>query len=56
MGGRDKAFVALGGKTLLARTIARAKPQAGELLLNANGDAGRFAQFGLPVIEDRIAG
>ena len=56
MGGVDKAFATLGGETLLARTIARAKPQVAELLINANGDSARFSQFGLPVLADRVEG
>ena len=46
----------LGGETLLARVIARLKPQVGEIVLNANGDPGRFAEFGLPVVADTVAG
>jgi molybdopterin-guanine dinucleotide biosynthesis protein A len=56
MGGTDKAFVKLGGETLIARTIARARPQVGELLINANGDLSRFAKFGVPVFSDSIDG
>ena len=56
MGGADKAFLKLGGETLIERSIARAKPQVDELLINANGDLVRFASFGLPVIEDAIGG
>jgi molybdopterin-guanine dinucleotide biosynthesis protein A len=56
MGGADKAFLTLGGETLLARTIARAEPQIGELLINANGDLARYGGFGWPVIADRIGG
>jgi molybdopterin-guanine dinucleotide biosynthesis protein A len=56
MGGTDKAFLTLGSQTLLVRTINRAKPQVGELLINANGDPARFAGFGLPVIADSIGG
>jgi molybdopterin-guanine dinucleotide biosynthesis protein A len=56
MGGADKAFLTLGGETLIQRTIARAKPQVGELLISANGDPSRFADFGLPVIADSIGG
>jgi molybdopterin-guanine dinucleotide biosynthesis protein A len=52
----DKALVRLRGVTLLERTIERAAPQVGELLLNANGDPARFAGFGLPVIADEIEG
>jgi len=56
MGGGDKALIKLGGDTLLARAIARAKPQVQDLILNANGDPARFAAYGLPVIADRVQG
>jgi len=38
MSGRNKAEIELAGQTLLARAIARAKPQVGRLLLSANRD------------------
>ncbi|MBM3492319.1 MAG: molybdenum cofactor guanylyltransferase MobA [Alphaproteobacteria bacterium] len=56
MGGGDKALRLLAGRPMLAHVIARAGPQISELALNANGDAGRFAGFGLPVIADSVAG
>jgi molybdopterin-guanine dinucleotide biosynthesis protein A len=56
MGGGDKCLRELGGKTLLARTIERVQPQVKTLVLNANGDTGRFAEYGLPVIPDVIEG
>lgn len=56
MGGGDKPLVAVGGQTLLERTIARLRPQVGELLLNANGDPARFAGFGLEVAADVVDG
>jgi molybdopterin-guanine dinucleotide biosynthesis protein A len=54
MGGGDKPMRRIGGRTILARVIARLKPQCGELILNANGDPARFAEFGLPVIADNV--
>jgi len=54
MGGRDKAEIELAGQTLLARTVARARPQVGRLLLNANRDPAQFARYGLPVLPDTI--
>ena len=54
MGGRDKAEIELAGQTLLARTIARARPQVGRLLLNANRDPASFSRYGLPVLPDTI--
>ena len=56
MGGGDKALLALGGRTILDHVIERARPQVSQLALNANGDAARFAGFGLPVIADVVEG
>ncbi|KCV81816.1 molybdopterin-guanine dinucleotide biosynthesis protein MobA [Actibacterium atlanticum] len=56
MGGCDKALLQLGGQTLLSHVITRLRPQVAEIALNANGDAARFADFGLPVVADSIAG
>jgi molybdenum cofactor guanylyltransferase len=55
MGGGDKPMRQIGGRTLLARVIARLEPQCDGLILNANGDPARFADFGLPVIADTVA-
>jgi molybdopterin-guanine dinucleotide biosynthesis protein A len=52
MGGIDKAFVALGGKPLIAHVIERVQPQVDQLLISANGDASRFASFGARVLPD----
>ncbi|HKO72794.1 MAG TPA: molybdenum cofactor guanylyltransferase MobA [Bradyrhizobium sp.] len=54
MGGGDKPMRQIAGRTILDRVIARLKPQCDGLVLNANGDATRFASFGLPVIADGI--
>ena len=56
MGGGDKCLRPLAGETLLARVIARAAPQVGPLILNANGDPARFASYGLPVVADVVEG
>jgi len=56
MGGGDKCLRELAGEPILARVVARARPQVAALVLNANGDAARFAAFGLPVAADVIAG
>lgn len=56
MGGEDKAFCVLEGESLLARVIARIRPQVRALVLNANGDPARFACFGLPVAADVVEG
>jgi molybdopterin-guanine dinucleotide biosynthesis protein A len=54
MGGGDKPMRQIGGRTILARVIARLTPQCDFLVLNANGDPSRFASFGLPVIPDSV--
>jgi molybdenum cofactor guanylyltransferase len=54
MGGGDKPMRQIGGRTILARVIARLGPQCDGLVLNANGNPARFASFGLPVIADTI--
>ena len=56
MGGGDKPMREIGGRTILARVIARLQPQCDGLVLNANGDPARFSSFGLPVIADGVAG
>jgi len=56
MGGGDKCLLPLAGQAVLARIIERARPQVGPLVLNANGDAARFAAFGLPVAADVVEG
>jgi molybdopterin-guanine dinucleotide biosynthesis protein A len=55
MGGGDKPMREIGGRSILARVIARIAPQCDGLVLNANGDPARFASFGLPVIADDVA-
>ena len=56
MGGGDKCLKRVGGRTLLEHVVERARPQADRLLLNANGDAARFAGFDLPVVADGVEG
>ncbi len=56
MGGGDKGRIEIGGQSLLARVIDRLGPQVAGLALNANGDAGRFADTGLPVLPDTLPG
>lgn len=56
MGGGDKGALMLGEQTLLARVLARLSPQVAAIVLNANGDAARFSDYGLPVAPDSLAG
>jgi len=56
MGGGDKPLRVLRGRTLLDHVIARIRPQVRALVLNANGDAARFAAWGLEVVADPLPG
>ncbi len=56
MGGGDKCLRMLSGRTILARIIDRLRPQVSDIVINANGDASRFAAFGIPVVADSIVG
>ena len=56
MGGGDKARIRIGGKSILERVLARLRPQCSAVILNANGDPARFADTGLPVVADGVAG
>jgi molybdopterin-guanine dinucleotide biosynthesis protein A len=56
MGGGDKPLVAVGGRPMLDRVVERLAPQVDRLLINANGDPTRFAEYGLPVVPDTIGG
>jgi molybdenum cofactor guanylyltransferase len=56
MGGGDKCLRVLAGKPILACIIDRLKSQVSEIVINANGDASRFAAYGLTVVADSIVG
>ncbi|MFL1463345.1 molybdenum cofactor guanylyltransferase MobA [Roseococcus sp. DSY-14] len=54
MGGGDKPLRELGGRPILAHVLERLAPQVAGVAINANGDAARFAAFGLPVWPDTL--
>lgn len=54
MGGGDKPLRLIAGRSLLAHVVERLQPQCDGLLLNANGDPARFAEYGLPVVADSV--
>ena len=55
LGGGDKCLLPLAGRPIVAHVIDRVRPQVAALALNANGDATRFADFGLTVVADDAA-
>ena len=56
MGGGDKNLMLLGGKPLLQHVLDRIDIGNAPVLLNANGDAARYASFNLPVRADVVEG
>ncbi len=56
MGGGDKSLKPLAGRPILAHALERLRPQVACLVLNANGDPARFAEWRLPVAPDGVPG
>ncbi len=56
MGGSDKGLQLLRGKPMLGHVIERLAPQVDLVVLNANHNAGAYADFGLPLLADSVAG
>lgn len=56
MGGGDKPLIDIGGAPILDRVLARLAPDCTQIILNANGDPGRFASYRLPVVADDVPG
>ncbi len=54
MGGGDKARIKIGSASILQRVLACLSPQCSRVIINANGDATRFADTGLPVVADSV--
>lgn len=56
MGGGDKNLMMLAGKSVLQHVLDRVDFNGRPLMINANGDPSRYAEFGLPVRADVIDG
>jgi molybdopterin-guanine dinucleotide biosynthesis protein A len=54
MGGGDKALIEIGGVSILDRVLAVLSAQCVGIIISANGDPGRFADTGCPVIPDNV--
>jgi molybdopterin-guanine dinucleotide biosynthesis protein A len=54
MGGVDKGLLELRGRPLAAWVVERLRPQVDHLLINANQNLERYAEFGCPVVADEI--
>ena len=56
LGGSDKGLVPWRGRPLIEHVIERLSPQVDGLLISANRNRERYAEFGHPVLADRIEG
>ena len=56
MGGGDKCLLPLGKNPILQHVMDRLDPQVDGVILNANGDPTRFADYNVAVVADSIAG
>lgn len=56
MGGVDKGLQELCGRPLVRCVLERLAPQVDTILINANQNPARYAEFGWPVLADKIPG
>lgn len=56
MGGGDKGLISLQGRPILDHVLERLASQVDRIVINANGDPGRLASYGLPIVADAIEG
>ncbi len=56
IGGGDKGDRLVGGRTILERVATTLRGQCAQLVINASGDAARFASYGAPVVADDVPG
>jgi molybdopterin-guanine dinucleotide biosynthesis protein A len=56
MGGVDKGLQLLQGRPLTLHVIERLRPQVDRVLINANQNLERYAEFGCAVVPDRVGG
>lgn len=55
MGGEDKGWIILNGRSMVEHIIARLRPQVGELLISANRNQHRYAALGYRVVSDALS-
>jgi molybdenum cofactor guanylyltransferase len=56
MGGQDKGWIVVGGRSMIEHVILRLRPQVGALLVNANRNLERYSALGFPVVPDVMEG
>lgn len=56
LGGVDKGLLPVAGRPLVERVLDCLRPQVDRILINANRNPARYAQYGCPIIADRDDG
>ncbi len=56
MGGQDKGLITLAGRPMVEHVLQTVKPLVDRCVINANRNLDAYAEFGVPVITDRLAG
>ena len=56
MGGEDKGLLMLNGRPLIQHVLERLEPQCDSILINCNRNRTAYAEFGHPLIEDKLQG
>ena len=54
MDGEDKGLINLNGRALIDYIISALRPQAGDILINANRNLQQYGRYGLPVVADML--
>ena len=54
MGGEDKGLITLKGRAMIDYIITALRPQAGNIIINANRNQQQYGAFGLPVVADML--
>jgi len=54
MDGEDKGLITLRGRPMIDYIITALRPQAGDIMINANRNPEQYAAFGLPVVADML--
>ena len=56
MGGEDKGLIALAERPMVVHVLEALRPQVGSILISANRNRERYADYGLPVLADTVDG
>ena len=56
MDGRDKGLVEFANRPLIEYVIDAIKPQAGNIIINANRNLEQYSAYGYPVVTDTLSG